>query len=73
MLNLPITKEQLLFLLDQLSETEKEEILQYIIQGQPPEPNSSANDFKPRDYFGVAHHTQQKIDDDLTSTREDWN
>lgn len=30
MLNLPITKEQLLFLLDQLSETEKEEILQHL-------------------------------------------
>ena len=31
MLTLPITKNQLLLLIDQLSQTEKEEILQYLI------------------------------------------
>lgn len=32
MLALPITKEQLLFLIDQLSETEKQEVLQYLTE-----------------------------------------
>lgn len=35
MLTLPITKDQLLFLIDQLSETEKQDILQHLIQQQP--------------------------------------
>ena len=34
MLTLPITKNQLLFLIDQLSQTEKEEVLQYLIEKQ---------------------------------------
>lgn len=45
MLTLPITKDQLLFLIDQLSETEKQEILQHLIQQQPLEPIPLANDF----------------------------
>ncbi len=69
MLTLPITKDQLLFLIDQLSETEKQEILQHLIQGQPPEPIPPANDFNPRHYFGIAHHTQQEIDDYLATCR----
>ena len=44
MLNLPITKEQLLFLIDQLSETEKQEILQYLIQQQPLDPDDTPDE-----------------------------
>ncbi|MBJ7900281.1 MAG: hypothetical protein GC158_10260 [Cyanobacteria bacterium RI_101] len=45
MLTLPITKDQLLLLIDQLSTTEKQEILQYLGQTHPevldPKENSS--------------------------------
>jgi len=44
MLTLPITKEQLLFLIDQLSETEKQEILQYLIQQQPLDPDDTPDE-----------------------------
>lgn len=32
-----------------------------------------ANDFDPRRYFGIAHHTRQAVDDYLASAREGWN
>ncbi len=49
MLNLPITKEQLLFLIDQLSETEKQEILQHLIQQQPLDPDDTPDEIVPLD------------------------
>ena len=39
MLTLPITKDQLLFLIDQLSKAEQTEILQYLIKQQTQEPD----------------------------------
>jgi hypothetical protein len=44
MLTLPITKDQLLFLIDQLSETEKQEILQHLIQQQPLDPDDTPDE-----------------------------
>lgn len=71
-----MTMNELLSSVASLSYTEKFRLVQIVIQqlamekGAIPTPD---NDFKPRDYFGIAHHTQQEIDDYLASTREGWN
>jgi hypothetical protein len=46
MLTLPITKDQLLFLIDQLSKAEQAEILQYLIkqQNDHPDPDDTPNE-----------------------------
>jgi len=44
MLTLPVTKDQLLFLIDQLSKAEKSEILQYLISQQQDDPDDTPNE-----------------------------
>jgi hypothetical protein len=71
-----MTMNELLPSVSSLSYAEKFRLVQIVLQqlavekGITPTP---ANDFNPRHYFGIAHHTQQEIDDYLASAREGWN
>lgn len=59
-----------------LPHAEKFRLVQIILQQLAAEEgiaNQPANDFNPRQFFGLAHHTRQVVDDYLASAREGWN
>lgn len=59
-----------------LSHAEKFRLAQIILQQLAAEEgiaDQPASDFNPRQFFGLAHHTRQSVDDYLTSAREGWN
>ena len=59
-----------------LSHAEKFRLAQIILQQLAAEEgiaDQPTGDFDPRQFFGLAHHTRQSVDDYLISAREGWN
>lgn len=71
-----MTVNELLPSVTALSHAEKFRLVQIVLQQLAEEEGivaQPANDFDPRQYFGIAHHTRQAVDDYLASAREGWN
>lgn len=71
-----MTANELLPSVTTLSHAEKFRLVQIVLQQLAEEEgivSQSANDFDPRRYFGIAHYSQQAVDDYLASAREGWN
>lgn len=72
-----MTVSELLPSVTSLSHAEKFRLVQIVLRQLAEEEGiasqlSPADDFDPRQYFGVAQHTQQAVDAYLASTREGW-
>ncbi len=70
-----MTVNELLPSVASLSHAEKFLLVQIVLRQLAEEEGiirQPVNDFDPRRYFGVAHHTRQAVDDYLTSAREGW-
>lgn len=68
-----MTIHELLPAIDSLSQAEKIQLAQIILQQLAAEAamtNPKGNDFDPRQFFGLAQQTQKSIDDYLASARE---
>ena len=71
-----MTANELLPSVATLSHAEKFRLVQIVLQQLAEEEgiaSQTANDFDPRRYFGIAHHTRQNIDDYLASARDGRN
>lgn len=67
-----------MFTVASLSHAEKFRLVQIVLRQLAEEEGiasqlSPADDFDPRQYFGVAQDTRQTVDDYLASAREGWN
>jgi hypothetical protein len=70
-----MTANELLPSVFALSHVEKFRLVQIVLQQLAEEEgiaDQPADNFDPRRYFGLAHHTRQAVDDYLVSAREGW-